>query len=116
MTAGSREALVDGGLAATVLAVVLAAGVAVDARPAPAAAAGGAGGAVLLELLLSRRRRLVRRAWRRPGARVGALLAGIALCLAVATVAPDAGLSALAGGLATYLAVLVVAVAVRSRG
>lgn len=111
-----REALVDGGLATTALAVVLAAGVAVAARPVPAAAAAGAAGTVMLEVLLARRRDRVRHAWRRPGAKIGALLGGIGLALAAALVVPDAGLSVLAGGLAAYLTLLIAVAGTPSDG
>jgi peptidoglycan/LPS O-acetylase OafA/YrhL len=107
--------LVDGGLAAALLAVVVALAAALDARPVPGATAAGGVGTLLLELLLSRRRERVRVLWRRPTTKAVTVVVGSAAAVGVAAVAPGVGLSALGGGLATYLLVLAVVAVARGR-
>lgn len=105
----SRQLLVDGGLAAGVLAVVLVLQETVGARLSPGFVALGATGCVLLEVLLHRRRKQVRRVWQQRSVRATAFVVGTALAVGTSVVLPDAGLSALVGGLGTYLLVVIAA-------
>lgn len=102
----ARDRLVDVGLAAGALLVVLLAAVTFGVRGRPLLLAAGVVGALVVEAGLQRHHQIVRSAWARPAvkaAAVGAFLAAIGFSAAVA---PAAGLSLLAGGLVGYLALV----------
>jgi hypothetical protein len=105
----------DATVAATVLVVVLAGSLAVDARPAPFFVAVGAAGAVLLEGLTQLRPALVRRLWVRPLVQAVGVAGTLAAAAGGYVLVGPAALWVVAGGLGGYLALLgAVAVLVRA--
>lgn len=101
-----RERVVDAGLAAGALVVVLLVAAGLDVRASPLPSTAGVVGALVVEFVLQRRHEAVRSAWARPAvkaATVGAFLVALGLSAAVA---PATGLSLIAGGLLGYLALL----------
>lgn len=101
-----NDRLVDAGLAAGGLGVVLAVAALAGVGGDPTALAAGVVGALVLELLLQHRQRAVRRAWDRSDVKAAVAGAFLAVLTAAVAVAPAAGLSVLAGGLVGYLALL----------
>lgn len=101
-----RERLVDGGVAAGALVVVVLVAGAADVGGRPLALVDGVAGAVVVELALQRRQAAVRRAWARPTVKATVTLAFLVAVALSVVVAPSVGLSLLAGGLVGYLALL----------
>jgi hypothetical protein len=100
------SALVDGGLAAFVLTILVFAGRRRGGRLRPAWLVLGGVVTVCSEAVLSRHERTVRSVWERPAVRLGTTLAAAMVGAVWVRRAPDTPLSLGVGGLVTYLFLL----------
>lgn len=101
-----RPVAADAVLAVTLLAVVVALGLAARVRPSPAAVVAGAGATLVAEGLAYQDPDRVRTLWERQPVRVAAIGAALVAITAGTVLAPDRSVSLAIGALSTYLLLL----------